>query len=317
MKNYNNYHNYNSFDKKLSNGKKIFEIAKTGFNSYKAMIDGNVDTSVIIEQAYNPYSEKKEERIIKCDMDVKVNIRSMIYLLERDEIYIVITEIDDNRVYKYFKAVKANNTLKWQDKYLKVHEIPVYASYSTSLSSDGLLKGSDMVIANDQAKVILPRYEPALDIPIGKRLIFNHSKRSIFTYVRAEELGYDGVLSMALKVELYNENVDNLDLNLANVNESEPSPPISNYDIRVTNDRNRISKGGYGIVEFEILKDGIVVVEPINVSVDKTNIAQFIEQISDNEIVLKGLEFGDFVMTISLVNNSSIYLKRNMSVAGV
>lgn len=318
MKDYSNYNTFNSFDRKLHDGKKIFELAKRGLTSYDAIIDEETFAQVIVEQAYNPYSEKKEERMLKCDMGIEIGIRSTVRLLDTNDIYIVITEIDDNRIFKYFKGIRTNNTLKWQDKYFKVHEIPINLSYATSLSSDGLLKRSDMLVLNDQAKIIAPRYEPILDIPLGQRLIFNHSKHSVFKYTRAEELSNKGVISMALKIALYNDKVDNLETNLSNeviVDDSTDSTP--NHFIRITSTDNIVKKNGYGLIEYDITKDDIMASEDINVIISNPSVAEFIEITDDLEVVIRGLEFGEFTLRIELVSNPLIFAERIIKVSGL
>lgn len=210
MRDYSNYHNYDPLERRLRNGKKIFEVSKRGINSYKAIVDGKFETDLIIERAYNPYSEKKEERILKCDLDTKVELGSTFYIEEENQTFISVTPINRNRIFQFFKGLEMNYTLNWVDKDGNLHST-LCCMYDKDVYSVGVKEIQFIPTLHEQIFLTLQQDESSDTIDRGTRFIIDGDAWEATNVSRA--LGR--LMKVALK-EVAKDRDDNLEDEIPN-----------------------------------------------------------------------------------------------------
>jgi len=102
MKDYSNYHT-NSKDKILSDGVKLLELAKNGFDGYPVLIKGVQYTAVIIDK----YSANRILKKIIIDVDIQ---RGDVVAFNGDN-WLVVTQPKNKHVYNESTIELCNNTL--------------------------------------------------------------------------------------------------------------------------------------------------------------------------------------------------------------
>lgn len=172
MQNYSNYHRYDPLERRLRNGKDIFKTSKRGINSYKGVVDKKIETDIIIERSYNPYNEKKEERIFKCDLTVDIMLGSTLHIEETNQTFIVVTDINTNRIFKFFKGVELNYTLNWVNPDGELVNSLCYL-YDKDIYSIGVKEIKFIPTLHEELFLTLQKDENTKSIKRGSRFIID------------------------------------------------------------------------------------------------------------------------------------------------
>lgn len=145
--------------------------------------------------------------------------------------YIVITDIDDNGVYKTCKMLKTYNTLKWKDEIGTIVELPCIVSNFT-LYSDGLEIGKYMITEDGKRAVIVSSTSDTLKIKEGMRFIFNHN--SVFKVTDIDDYSMVGILNIVMAQDVFI-NDDDKEQNIAvNVYDTTPAPEPPPVDLAIS-----------------------------------------------------------------------------------
>ncbi len=244
------------------------DLYKARLKAYGAESNNYVDTanSVIFEnfESIAAYREviHNEEKVgvhffTKQDRD---NFTEM-YMIAKPphKIYVgeYIYEDDDNiwlcykvETYPEYRSYVAlcNNILTFQDsETLAIHTLPCMLADKTSVYYDGVHKNRLFMLSDDQIRVTIPHNDISEkiihtiskvngstgDIENGKRLIFNHDRTSIYKITRINTLTDKGLIHIVMSHDTYDENTDNLELNIADYKKPngniEPPIQVGNY----------------------------------------------------------------------------------------
>jgi hypothetical protein len=111
MKNYYDLFNYSPQDKIQNSALTLFQkmIDREG-ESYTL---DSTPTTLIVREHTNPLNEFKEERVVIAPLTTPIHRGSIITDPRTGENYLVVSDVDNNGVYKKSKMLKCNYTLKW------------------------------------------------------------------------------------------------------------------------------------------------------------------------------------------------------------
>lgn len=306
MKDYSNY--YPSYEEvMLDNGRFMFEQQLQDFEGKDVLVDG-VPTRALIQYHTNPLNEEKEDRKITCWNDIDIEVGSFVKIIEEDNDYIVITKVKHNDLIKYTKILQCNNTLTFQTPDTTIHTIPCILTDRASVYSDGVDDTKYLSLPDGLIKIVIPNNEltNTFDL-LNKRLIFDHSKHSIFEVTKAEKLLKKGLIEIISKVEGYDENKDNLELNLSSYIEpvEVPTDPIT---LTITG-VDRISV--YDNPQTYTINSDLDVVWSINGTTAK------IQSVNENSCVVtyvNSMQFGSNLLRCELVSDNSVFVEKTIEI---
>jgi hypothetical protein len=208
---------------------------------------------------------------------------------------------------------KCNNILTFQTPDTTIHTIPCIITDRASVYSDGTDDTKYLSLPDGLIKIVIPNNEltNTFDL-LNKRLIFDHSKHSVFEVKKAEKLLKKGLIEIIAKIELYDKNTDNLELNLSSYVkpievpvEPEPTDPIT---LTITG-VDRISV--YDNPQTYIVNSDLEVVWSISGTTAK------IQNISGNSCVVtyvNSMQFGSNILRCELVSDSNVFVEKSIEI---
>jgi hypothetical protein len=254
LKNYSNYH-IQSKDKIINDAYLIFQKQLDGFEGFDVEIDGVLD-KVIIRQHTNPLNEDKEDRQLECWKDTAIKRGSLVELVDYNEKWLVVTDVDSNGLTKLSKILKCNNTFKWQTPTGEIKEYPCIIQDKTSVYSSGIEENKYLSLADDQILIIVQSNDDTKQLQINKRFIFNHSKYEVYELTKIQTLIQNGLLYLTMTKSQYNETSDNLDDNIADYMPTNFTLTILNGDTISLNTSQTLQ------LSCELRNNGVLVENP-------------------------------------------------------
>lgn len=188
MKDYSNY--YPSINDRVINDTEIlFREKLNTLDGDDVLIDG-VAEKVIIHNHTNPLDENKEDRKLLCLNNINIHRGSIV--VHEGENYIVITDVDQNDVFKDCKIRKTNYPLKYQDKFGNIIEAPCIATNAT-LYSIGVQETKVITLPDGKLSIILPSNADAQQIDRGLRILHYKTPYKV-TFVDYSKSGLIGLV---------------------------------------------------------------------------------------------------------------------------
>ena len=286
MMDYSNYRQ-SAKDTQLWSEKKIFQnqLYYEGEDVFITNSDTStkVSTKAIIRNHSNPLNEEKEDRKIIMSNKHDVKLGYYIETTKDDNAFMVITKARKESVHQIAKIMECNNVLTIQDdKTLKIHKLPCLLQDKTSVYADGILDGKIISLPDDQIMMTVPNNEITREITSGKKIIFNHNKHSIYKTKRIDSLTKNGLIFIRAVRDVYDPNVDNLELNISTYVEPEETPtepptPVDptlpdKFTIEIQGAKS-VTSGTSETYMAVVKNNGVVVDEPVTWKFDNKEIS--------------------------------------------
>lgn len=192
--------NLNEINKR--SGMKIFEKQLKSLEGADIRIDEMPYRGIILNHL-NDMSESKEDRGLNVQLDTPVKQGS--YIFYDNEVYLVVSDIDNHYYYKTVTLRKCNQTinLKGWDK-----PIPCWGT-NTSYGVKGEIDTNFFTIVDGKIQFKVQKNKYTDMIQKGTRFMFNHSGRYIYKVVECENILNEGIYTITVDKDVtYNEKDD-------------------------------------------------------------------------------------------------------------
>jgi len=230
-----------------------------------------------------------------------------------DDYWIVIYK-DDKTIESHqgYIITKCNNILTFQTPDTTIHTIPCVITDRASVYSDGVEDTKYLSLPDGLIKIVIPNNEltNTFDL-LNKRIIFDHSKESVYKVTKAGKLLKKGLIEIIAEVQIYDENIDNLELNLSNyIDTAEPEipdEPVVGYSISIIGD-SEIPMTQSKDYSVEVYLDGAKVDKSVtwNVSDSRLKIVSSIGTSCTIEAQVGNFSFGSYTLTATLSDDESV-----------
>lgn len=261
----------------LECGVERFKIQKYSLEGRFALIDGDKEERIVVQNHTNPLNQAKYDKKISFDIDSNIHTGS---ILEFDnKVWLVVSKIFDKLAYKVCSVLECNNTLSFYSPLTStIHLIPCYIDSNVRLYSMGEQDSRFVSIPDSTIIVRVP------NTPITKEIkrndIFKLSYIDNYKIVDINSVIEPGLIvfkmdwcseeqilpiytiSILNKTPLQIAQSQSLTLNVAIYKDGEllTSPPTysfssSNEEIATTDEHGEITALGLGIVTFAVTLD--------------------------------------------------------------
>lgn len=187
-----------AFNQLLNNSPEVYDIEIVKNQLLKKAIIHGVTTDVL---------SNMDTRNILIEIGT-INIGDYIKL--KDKIWIVYSDVDNNRIYEKGMIRKCNHNLKWVDNKGNIQKYPAFVRNETRYTSGERV---DLFIreGNTLESILLPSDENTREITNGKRFIINnHVWR-----VTKVDWDVEGLVSLVCEENKFNPATDNEELGIA------------------------------------------------------------------------------------------------------
>ncbi len=263
----------------------------------------------------------------------KIHVGEYVYE-DNDNIWLCY-KVETYPEYRSYVAL-CNNVLTFQDlDTLEIYIFPCMLTDKTSVYYDGVHKNRLFMLSDDQIRVTIPNNDISKkiihaigevnsstgDIENSKRLMFNHDKMSIYKITRINTLADKGLIHIVMTHDTYDENTDNLELNIADYkkpnDDVEPIPedPISDYKIELDIYTNNIMFGTTEPCTVKVYENDVEVNKELNFEIIGDETLIWIENTGDNWCGLKANKdrnFGSVILRVSLMEDETIYTEMEL-----
>lgn len=258
-----------------------------------------------------PKKDSKGQNKLLCKPDESINIGDFVEW--ENEMYICVNDENDNSIQCVGYITKCNNTLTFQISDATIHTIPCIITDRASVYSDGVDDTKYLSLPDGLIKIVIPNNEltNTFDL-LNKKLIFDHSIDSVYKVKKVGKLLKQGLIEIIAEVQLYDENTDNLELNLSSYVEPievpvepEPTDPIT----LTINGVDRISV--YDNPQTFIVNT----TEPVEWSIIGTTAK--IQSVNGNSCVVTyvdSMQFGSNALRCELISDSSVFAEKSIEI---
>lgn len=241
------------------------------------------------------------------------------------EYYICITIDDNSTIQSKGYIQKCNNIITFQTPDKIIHKIPCIITDRASVYSDGVEDGKYLRLPDGLIKIVIPNNEVTNTFDLlNKRIIFDHSKDSVFEVTKVSKLLIKGLIEIIAEVQQYDENIDNLEMNLSNYvepdNQDTPtdSPTEAGYSISIIgDDKIKLIDTEPKIYVAKILSDGVEVDDKSVVWGVNNNRLKIINS-TDTTCTIKAdvgnYQYGKYILTAKLADDESILTEKVIEV---
>ena len=249
-------------------------------------------------------------------------LRSGQYIKARDQIWMVYSKPDNNKMYE--KAVA------WQCKYSirfispisgEVVEYPVYDINSTQYGSGETAK-EYMTIGSSQHLVYIPYNEETIRLDSGFRFLIdkNHEKPTAYRLAQVDPGAYacgehDGIIQWTVVESQFDESTDNRELMVADYygasEQSKPEVSVAGYSLTITpeDQDGEVVFGEECRVSILFMKDGETI-SPIPLEISITDGVEYgvLSDVGDDYFVVRALDNRSYIgqeITVSITNEDN------------
>lgn len=300
----------------------------------KSIIDSFYDNPAHFEVLINgisqdvhilPKRDSKSQNKLLCKPDESIYIGDFVEW--EDSMYICINDENDNSIQCTGYITKCNNTLTFQTPDTTIHTIPCIITDRASVYSDGVEDTKYIRLPDGLIKIVIPNNEltDTFDL-LNKRIIFDHSKYSVFEVVRVDKLLQQGLIEIIAEVEVYDQNVDNLELNLSNYIDT-TEPEIPEIPPEIPDERNYemilygqdtitlMQTGDYYVRTFD---NGIETGHDVRFEIDDTSLANIKSQDGRNCVVATNTNFsmGEVKLKVILLVDEAVFVEKTIGITG-
>lgn len=192
MKDYSNYHP-SHHDKLIYDGEKLFNIHMRGFEGKDGYID-EIPAKFIVQETSNPLNENKEERKITCLSETQIHRGSLVKF--DSEVYLVVSDVDDNTIIKTAKILKTNNTLKFYDENGILYEVPCVVESAINFYKIG--QDQTKYISEPNTSIIVRCPNDSITKKIKRDMVFSLSENENYEVTDINSVIQNGLLVMKM-----------------------------------------------------------------------------------------------------------------------
>jgi hypothetical protein len=294
MKDYSNY--YPSInDRVISDTEILFREKLNTLDGHDILIDG-VAQKVIIHNHTNPLDEYKEDRKLLCLNEVNIHRGSVVFL--EGENYLTVTDIDQNITFKECKIRKTNYTLKYQDKFGNIIEVPCIATNAT-LYSLGVQETKVVTLPDGKLSIVLPSNSNTQQIDRGLRILhYKHPYKVTFV-----DYSQNGLIGLVLSEDEIQDQ-DDLVNGVAWNGYVAPTPQSDIYEITILNNQAlTLNRWSSWQIEWEVKKNGEIVNLPVTFTTSNSNIVS----VNSSGLCQTTSSTGSATITVKISSNPAIY----------
>ena len=263
----------------------------------KDIIIDDISHRGVIENNQNPYSENKEDRILKVKLDTELKCGS--YVILDNEHYLVITDIDKYEVSKDCKMRKCRSSLKWKDENNVTHEF--YCTLSKdSYGSKSLANNEMLTFGDSKGKIFVQDNEFTRKIKTNWRFIMNGSETDIYKVIDISRATTTGLIEIVAQKDIKKAEDD-----------IESSIAFNNFN-EVSNESKYIIQGSENV---KVGKTESYIITPhldVDWRVDNSNVAEIISTKNGMCTILGKIK--DEIVTLSAYLKESKIAEINISV---
>jgi hypothetical protein len=275
----------------IADSNSVFQMHLDGFEGFNALVD-SVEDRVLVRQHANPLNEYKEDRELVCRLTTVIKKGSIIDLVDENEKWLVISDVDTDKLLKYCKIQKCNNQLSFYQTHIssQVIQIP-YIVESGARSSDLGVDASKYIIQPDGV----------ITIKVSNNDITKYIERNdiykLSEFDNYEVIDIDRVKEVGLLI-----------IKLQWCAEEQVLP---NYSINIVNGNSlNIPLGQSTTLDIQVL-DGITILNPTPTLIYASSNVNVLT-ISNGVITTVGV--GDATITIKLASDETINTTINIHI---
>ena len=253
--------------------------------------------------------DSKGQNKLLCMPDENINVGDFVEW--ENNMYICMDIKNDNSIQCTGYITKCNNTLTFQTPDTTIHAISCIITDRASVYSDGVNDTKYISLPDGLIKVVIPNnaLTNTFDL-LNKKLIFDHSKDSVYKVKRDDKLLKKGLIEIIAKIEAYDPNTDNLELNLSSYVEptETPTEPATPNTLIITGS-DRVSVYDTP-VQYTVNTNEAVIWSIIG------DTAKITSQ-SGNMCMVKEVDsmtFGTSVLRVELVSDSTQYAEKSIEI---
>lgn len=302
----------------------------------KSIIDSFYDNPAYFEVLINDVptdvhlltkkKDSKGQNKLLCKPDENINIGDFVEW--ENNMYICMDIENDNSIQCTGYITKCNNILTFQTPDKTIHTIPCIITDRASVYSDGVEDGKYLRLPDGLIKIVIPNNEltNTFDL-LNKRIIFDHSKESVYEVTKAGKLLKKGLIEIIAEVTDYDPNRDNLELNLADyIDTNEPEipeippeiPDERNYEIILYGQDTimLMQTGSYYVRTFD---NGIETGHDVRFEIDNTSLASIKSQDGRNCTIAANTNFtvGEIKLKAILLVDETVIVEKNIGITGL
>lgn len=282
--------NLNEINKR--SGMKIFEKQLKSLEGADIKID-EIPYRGIILNHLNDMSESKEDRGLNVQLDTPVKQGS--YVIYNEEVYLVVSDIDNHHYYKTVTLRKCNQTVN-----LKGWDKPIPCFVTNDSYGNKLLLDSDILSMSDEkCKITIQDNQFTRKILKNTRFMFEHSEHGIFKVFSIDVVYQKGLITLICKKDTYKEGIDDLEHNVAGqvdmVEDTMPKDDLVIYGSETIK---------LGSIEEYTIQSSVTIAW----SIDNSSVCTMTEQ-GKNYCKLKALRRDEVCILTAKINSTIVYQK--------
>lgn len=305
MKDYSNYRP-STHDKLYWSNKQVFDN-ELKYKGDDVLID-NIFVRALIKEHTSPFNEKKEERKFMCHLDCNVNRGSVVDYNNGQ--WLVISDIDSNKVHKSCKILQCNNKLKFYD----------LTSISNSIVSIPCIKENKSIGIDNNNYFIDVKGKITVKVPVtDNTLLFYDGQRFIVdiyvyevTEIKCVNLDLNK-MSGYLEIEMskvQKDLKDNFETGIA-YNEK---TVLNNYSIEILNGQDlSLNVSESATLNIQVKNNGEIV-NPIP-ELEYINSNPLVSSIENN--IITAISQGSSIITVRFKNEPIISKSINITVSEI
>jgi len=313
LKDYSNYHTQ-SKDKIAHDANKIFQMHLDGAEGKFGLIDG-IQHSFVLQKHVNQMSEFKESNKIMCKSEVDLKRGSIVEC--EGLVYIAMSDVNDNSIYKDAEIIKTNNTLRFYNENKNLCEVPcIFSNINIGTGNSKFINLS------------LGHYLIFISSGYINKTKFDYNLRFILNDSSYKVEGISNSINGLLKIELVDDEFtddDNRELGIANYYSNQPIDISTGNNIIINilplNTSIVINKS----ISFtaKVLNNGIEdstksVIWSLRNSDESINVYANIIQNGNNCILTAGLNINKFIkLKCTLDEDNQVYVEREIRITNV
>ena len=279
--------------------------------AYEKVKINDIDRELLIMNKTNLYSEKSG---IKFSTRPNETVNQGDLILWKTVTWIC-DELDPfDKVYCKGYIRECNNTLKWVDSSKVIQELPCIFQVSTT-STSKITDDKYFEYANGVLKIIVQKNEKTMLIEENSRIIFDHSKHSIYEITDVDVSSQSGLIIFTIQRSQYQPDSDRLDLNLASY-EEQTNPVETGYSVLINGSDSIVADGRESMYIAKVYQDSIEVTDKlINFTLSgDINLVLFIDLGSNSYKIISNDNFdtGMIILKATMAEDASVYIEKDI-----
>ncbi|MDD4780942.1 MAG: hypothetical protein PHT02_10155 [Tissierellia bacterium] len=269
--------------------------------------------------------DSKGQNKLLCKPDENINIGDFVEW--ESNTYVCMDIENDNSVQCTGYITKCNNTLTFQTPDTTIHTIPCIITDRASVYSDGVEDTKYLSLPDGLIKIVVPNNTTTNTFNLlNKKLIFDHSKDSVYKVTKVGKVLKQGLIEIIAEVQVCDPNTDNLELNLSNYIDT-TEPEIPEIPPEIPDERNYevilygqdvipiMQTGNYNVRTFD---NGIETGHEVRFEINNTSLANIKSQDGRNCVVATNTNFsmGEVKLKVILLVDEAVFVEKTIGITG-